>query len=72
MEKGLEREGRRFYRKDSQIDFSSYWDGGEHYASRNRWCFECAWECANKGKFCSEIFNKSGVVMYVGPICFGT
>ena len=51
MANGLDRESRRFYRKDSANDLTNYWDGGEHYASKNRWVFECAWECANKGKF---------------------
>ena len=50
MTSGLDRESRRFYRKESQTDLTRFWDGGEHYASRNRWCFECAWECANKGR----------------------
>ena len=50
MSSGLDRESRRFYRKESQTDLTRFWDGGEHYASRNRWCFECAWECANKGR----------------------
>ena len=50
MASGLDRESRRFYRKESQTDLTRFWDGGEHYASRNRWCFECAWECANKGR----------------------
>ena len=50
LENKLDRESRRFYRKESTSDFSKFWDGGQHYASRNRWCFECAWECANKGK----------------------
>ena len=49
MANGLDKESRRFYRKDSANDLTNYWDGGEHYASRNRWIFECAWEVANKG-----------------------
>jgi len=48
MANGLDKESRRFYRKDSANDLTNYWDGGEHYASRNRWIFECAWEVANK------------------------
>ncbi len=39
---------RRFYRADSQADLTKYWDGGEHFAMQNRWCFECAWEVGNK------------------------
>jgi len=48
MANGLDKESRRFYRKESANDLTSYWDGGEHYASKNRWVFECAWEVANK------------------------
>ncbi len=39
---------RRFYRADSQADLTKFWDGGEHFAMQNRWCFECAWEVGNK------------------------
>ena len=57
MSSGLDRESRRFYRKESQTDLTRFWDGGEHYASRNRWCFECAWECANKGSKIQDYQN---------------
>ena len=77
MSSGLDRESRRFYRKESQTDLTKFWDGGEHYASRNRWCFECAWECANKGKtikdfrnfdflFCNNIVYKVRFYLYIG------
>jgi hypothetical protein len=39
---------RRFYTQGSQADLSRFWDYGEHFANQNRWCFECAWEVANK------------------------
>lgn len=75
MDKALERESRRFYRKESTNDFSKFWDNGQHYASRNRWCFECAWECANKvGGIYTVIRSKTAVsVKEMGDqyICMG-
>ena len=28
--------------------FLRYWDFGNHFGDNNIWCFECAWEVANK------------------------
>ena len=58
MANGLDKESRRFYRKESANDLTSYWDGGEHYASKNRWVFECAWEVANKGMYLMVSSNR--------------
>ena len=66
MANGLDRESRRFYRKDSANDLTNYWDGGEHYASKNRWVFECAWECANKGKF-QVLISSLNLSIYYNP-----
>jgi len=53
---------RRFYRSDSNADLTRYWDYGEHYAVKNRWVFECAWEVANKvGGIYTVIRSKTGV-----------
>lgn len=52
---------RRFYRADSTTDFSKFWDYGEHFSNQNRWCFEVAWECANKvGGIYTVIRSKTG------------
>ena len=42
---------RRFYHSsghDASNDLTKFWDHGEHFAMQNRWCFEAAWEVANK------------------------
>jgi glycogen(starch) synthase len=40
---------RRFYRVESAQDLLAFLDKGEGASSENRWCFETAWEAANKG-----------------------
>jgi len=56
------RAARRFYRVDSQSDLSRYWDYGAHFSDNNRWCFETAWEVANKvGGIYTVIRSKTGV-----------
>lgn len=58
----MEKTSKRFYRADSQWDLSKFWDFGEHFAHQNRWCFECAWEVANKvGGIYTVIRSKTGV-----------
>jgi len=53
---------KRFYRVDSQGDLSRYWDYGAHFSDNNRWCFETAWEVANKvGGIYTVIRSKTGV-----------
>jgi glycogen(starch) synthase len=42
------RSSRRFYRSDSSTDLSRYWDHGAYISDHNQWCFETAWEVANK------------------------
>ncbi|XP_059481248.1 glycogen [starch] synthase isoform X2 [Neocloeon triangulifer] len=39
---------RRFYRVESSQDLLAYMDKGEAANLENRWCFETAWEAANK------------------------
>ncbi|XP_065348917.1 glycogen [starch] synthase [Cloeon dipterum] len=39
---------RRFYRVESGQDLLAYMDKGESANLENRWCFETAWEAANK------------------------
>ena len=45
---GGQRSSKRFYRVESQADMTRYQDYGERFADQNRWCFETAWEVANK------------------------
>jgi len=53
---------KRFYRTDSQSDLSAYWDHGSYFSDNNRWCFETAWEVANKvGGIYTVIRSKTGV-----------
>lgn len=53
---------KRFYRSDSQSDLSRYWDYGAYFSDNNRWCFETAWEVANKvGGIYTVIRSKTGV-----------
>jgi len=53
---------KRFYRVESQSDLSRYWDYGAYFSDNNRWCFECAWEVANKvGGIYTVIRSKTGV-----------
>ncbi len=44
----LSKTSKRFYLMGSQSNLTRFWDGGEYFANQNRWCFECAWEVANK------------------------
>jgi len=47
---------------DSQADMSQYQDYGERFSDQNRWCFETAWEVANKvGGIYTVIRSKTGV-----------
>jgi len=60
----LSRAARRFYRVDSQSDLSRYWDNGAFFCDHNRWCFETAWEVANKvGGIYTVIRSKTGVTV---------
>ncbi|XP_059481247.1 glycogen [starch] synthase isoform X1 [Neocloeon triangulifer] len=43
-----DRMSRRFYRVESSQDLLAYMDKGEAANLENRWCFETAWEAANK------------------------
>lgn len=53
---------KRFYRVDSQADMGRYQDYGERFSDQNRWCFESAWEVANKvGGIYTVIRSKAGV-----------
>jgi len=53
---------KRFYRVDSQSDLSRYWDRGAYFSDNNQWCFETAWEVANKvGGIYTVIRSKTGV-----------
>jgi len=53
---------KRFYRCDSQSNLTRYWDSGVHFSDNNRWCFETAWEVANKvGGIYTVIRSKTGV-----------
>lgn len=53
---------KRFYRSESQSDLSRYWDHGSYFSDNNRWCFETAWEVANKvGGIYTVIRSKTGV-----------
>jgi hypothetical protein len=40
---------KRFYRVDSNYDFTAFMDRGQTAAYENRWVFETAWEVCNKG-----------------------
>jgi len=42
---------KRFYRVDSNYDFTAFMDRGQTAAYENRWVFETAWEVCNKGLF---------------------
>lgn len=42
---------KRFYRVDSNYDFTAFMDRGHTAAYENRWVFETAWEVCNKGLF---------------------
>jgi len=56
---------KRFYRVDSQSDLTRYWDYGLHFSDNNRWCFETAWEVANKvGGIYTVIRSKTGVSVH--------
>jgi len=39
---------KRFYRVDSNYDFTAFMDRGQTAANENRWVFETAWEVCNK------------------------
>ncbi|XP_016660920.1 glycogen [starch] synthase isoform X2 [Acyrthosiphon pisum] len=39
---------KRFYRVDSNYDFTAFMDRGQTAAYENRWVFETAWEVCNK------------------------
>lgn len=59
---GNSRQSRRFYRATTFAGLEKFWDFGEHFAVNNRWCFECAWEVANKvGGIYTVIRSKTGV-----------
>jgi len=59
---GGQRSSKRFYRVESQADMTRYQDYGERFADQNRWCFETAWEVANKvGGIYTVIRSKTGV-----------
>ena len=45
-----DRMSRRFYRVESTQDLLAFMDKGEMANLENRWCFETAWEAANKGE----------------------
>jgi len=54
--------GKRFYRVNSSNDLSRYWDHGGYHSDNNQWCFEVAWEVANKvGGIYTVIRSKTGV-----------
>ena len=38
----------QFFRMNSCNDLSRYWDHGGYHSDNNQWCFEIAWEVANK------------------------
>ncbi|CAB4067182.1 GYS [Lepeophtheirus salmonis] len=58
---GSFRTSKRFYRSESIADLSRHLDYGEFFATNNRWCFECAWEVANKvGGIYTVIRSKNG------------
>lgn len=44
-----ERASRRFYRMESNTNLVGLLDRGLAAEQENRWCFEVAWEAANKG-----------------------
>jgi glycogen synthase len=52
---------RRFYRVESTQDLLAFMDKGESANMENRWCFETAWEAANKGAiviiFCDNFIS---------------
>jgi len=53
---------KRFYRTTSMGDLSRYWDHGAYLSDNNQWCFETAWEVANKvGGIYTVIRSKTGV-----------
>ncbi|XP_040571396.1 glycogen [starch] synthase [Lepeophtheirus salmonis] len=61
---GSFRTSKRFYRSESIADLSRHLDYGEFFATNNRWCFECAWEVANKvGGIYTVIRSKTGVTV---------
>ncbi|XP_015376641.1 PREDICTED: glycogen [starch] synthase-like, partial [Diuraphis noxia] len=43
---------KRFYRVDSNYDFTAFMDRGQTAAYENRWVFETAWEVCNKVYVC--------------------
>lgn len=47
---------KRFYRVDSNYDFTAFMDRGQTAAYENRWVFETAWEVCNKGLFLEPLF----------------
>jgi len=56
--------GKRFYRINSCNDLSRYWDHGLFHSDNNQWCFEIAWEVANKvGGIYTVIRSKTGVTV---------
>jgi len=58
----LRRMSKRFYRTNSSGDLSRYWDHGNYFSDNNQWCFEIAWEVANKvGGIYTVIRSKTGV-----------
>jgi len=59
---GASKAGKRFYRMNSCNDLSRYWDHGGYHSDNNQWCFEIAWEVANKvGGIYTVIRSKTGV-----------
>lgn len=51
----------RFYKFDGE-GYTKYMDYGRHFSEENRWCFEIAWEVANKvGGIYTVIRSKTGV-----------
>jgi len=51
----------RFYKFEGE-GYTKYMDHGQHFSEENRWCFEVAWEVANKvGGIYTVIRSKTGV-----------
>lgn len=58
---------KRFYRVDSNYDFTAFMDRGQTAAYENRWVFETAWEVCNKGLLkyiCNNIPIHNNYVKY--------
>lgn len=53
---------KRFYRVDSNYDFTAFMDRGQTAAYENRWVFETAWEVCNKGLFLNVIMLLISVI----------